>query len=201
MIVTRKGTRSGLPLTFFYLSQRSCVDPLARRVAARWGRKVAMAGENPPIPAWVFEWGDALVKTAYADIVYKTVPEMPAVQTDEQIFDLARESIDILLPKFVALLHAKFREKFGMNVSATRQRIFYFFAPHNPLENIAVSLMVKQGKVILSVAYAPVDLHGNVNHRGIIEMKELVQDPEMAGLALMRVGRKVLARVQVTTGM
>jgi hypothetical protein len=197
MTVTRKGTRPGLPLTFFYLSQCSCVDPLARRVAARWGRSVAMSGENPVIPAWVFEWGDALVKTAYADIVYKTVPEMPAVQTDEQIFDLARESIDILLPKFVELLHAKFREKFHANVSATRQRIFYFFAPHNPLENIAVSMMVKQAKVILSVAYVPVDLHGKADHRAMIEARELVQDPEMTGLALMRLGRKVLSRVQV----
>jgi hypothetical protein len=91
---------------------------------------------------------------------------------------------------------SKFNERFHMNASATSTRIFYFFAPNHPLENVAVSLMVKRQKVLLSVTYVPLDLQGAIDHRGIIEFKELVQDPEMAGLSLMRLARKVLGHVK-----
>ena len=182
------------------------MDPLARRVAARYCWSIAMAGPNPPIPAWVTAWAEGVeaanVKTAYADNGYlhqvqldKTIPSMPAVKTDHQLFEEARESIAILLPNFLNLLKQKFKDKFDMNASATGTRIYYFFAPRLPLENIAVSLGVHNHRIFLSVLYAPVDLHGAVNYSKAIEAKENVEDPELAGLALMRLGRKVLGRV------
>ncbi len=167
-----------------------------------------MAGPNPPIPAWVAQWADGVqavaVKTAYADEGYlrdlpfqKTHPSIPVppIKTDKQLFDEARESIAILLPNFLALLKQKFKESFSMNASAAGTRIYYFFAPKHPLENIAITLGVHRGRTFLSVLYVPVDLHGHVDHKKAVEIKEDVQDPELAGLALMRVARKVLARV------
>jgi hypothetical protein len=171
------------------------MDPLARRVAARWGWSVATAGEQPAIPAWVVEWGDrtfaASLKTAYAD----TLPGMPAVQTDQQLFQTARESISILLPHFLALLQAKFKERYTMNASASGTRIYYYFASKHPLETIALTMVVHQHRIFMSLMYAPIDLHGHVDYKRAVEMKEFVEDPELAGLALTRLGRKVLARV------
>lgn len=160
-----------------------------------------MAGPNPPIPAWVYAWGSSVdaadIKVAYADVspLHKTLPGLPAAKTDEQLFNDARESIAILLPNFLKLLHSKFNEKFHMNSSASGTRIYYFFATNHPLENVAVTLGVRGGRMFLSVLYVPVDLHGRVDYRKSIELKEDVQDPELAGLALMRLGRKVLGRV------
>lgn len=182
------------------------MDPLARKVAARWALGVAMAGPTPPIPTWVAEWAARVhadsIKTAFADNGYlhqlqldKTQPSMPVVKTDKQLFDEARESIEIMLPSFLKLLHGKFKEQFHMNSSALKTRIYYYFAPNHPLENVAVSLGVLNHRVFMSVLYAPVNLHGTVDYKKAIEMKEDVQDPELAGLALMRLGRKVLGRV------
>jgi len=182
------------------------MDPLTRRVAARWGWSVATAGEQPTIPAWVFEWGDrtfnAAIKTAYADDGYvhhleldKTVPSMPVVPTDQQLFQTARESIAILLPHFLGLLYGKFKERYTMNASASGTRIYYYFASKHPLESIALTMVVHQHRIFMSLMYAPIDLHGLVDYKRAVEMKEFVEDPELAGLALTRLGRKVLARV------
>lgn len=166
-----------------------------------------MAGPNPPIPAWVVSWAERVhadaIKTAYADdrgylhqVQFdKTLPSMPVVKTDHQLFDEARESIAILLPNFLNLLKQKFKDKFDMNASAAGTRIFYFFSPKHPLENIAVSMGVHQHRIFMGVLYAPVDLHGSVDYSRAVEAKENVEDPELAGLALMRLGRKVLGRV------
>jgi hypothetical protein len=181
------------------------LDPLARKVAGRWGWSVAMVAPNPTIPTWVTEWAIRVhagnVKTAYADKGYlhdlqfqKTQP-MPVVKTDRQLFDEARESIAAMLPSFLALLKQKFRDTFHANASMSGTHIYYYFAPKHPLENIAVSLGAHNHRTFISVLYAPVDLHGHVDYSKAVELREDVQDPELAGLALMRLGRKVLGRV------
>lgn len=183
------------------------MDPLARKVAARYCFNLAMAaGPNPPIPAWVFEWGDrvhaAAIKTAYLDEKQlhelenqKTVPSMPVVLTDAQLVAQARESVSIMLPKFMEMLHKKFNEKFHMNSSGASTRIHYYFATHHPLETIAVMLGIASRKVFLSIMYAPLGLNGAVDYKKAFEQKQVVEDPELAGLALMRLGRSVLGRV------
>ena len=176
------------------------MDPLTRKVAARYCFNLAMAsGPNPEIPAWVFEWGErvhtAAIKTAYLDERkhYDVSPTL--VLTDAQIVAQARESVSIMLPKFMELLHKKFNEKFHMNSSGAATRIHYYFATQHPLETIAVMLGIASRKVFLSVMYAPLGLHGAVDYKKAFEQKQVVEDPELAGLALMRLGRSVLGRV------
>jgi hypothetical protein len=180
------------------------MDPLARRVAARWGFQVAMADYNPPIPTWVFEWAEGTVKTARGvcpDIKPFPCPHCgqmvipPPVLTDADIVAVARESVASMLPKFQDLLHHKFNERYFMNSSASSTRIHYYFATKTPLETIAVMIGIVNQKVFLSMMYAPVNLHGAIDYKGAVEMRENVEDPELAGLALMRLGRQVLARV------
>jgi hypothetical protein len=43
--------------------------------------------------------------------------------------------------------------------------------------------------------YAPVNLHNVVDYKKVVETKEMLEDPELAGIALMRLARKVLAQV------
>jgi hypothetical protein len=163
-----------------------------------------MAGYNPPIPAWVFQWGEQVSKTARGecpDIRPFPCPHCggmvvpPPVMTDEDTFRTARESVEMMLPTFQALLKKKFRDTFHLNSSAEKTRVYYFFAPNNPLENVAVQMMIKNHRPFMSVMYAPVGLRGAVDYKNAIEQKGPVEDPEMAGLQLMRLGHQVLSRV------
>jgi hypothetical protein len=178
------------------------MDPLTRKVAARWAFGMALAPWTPSIPDWVFAWGARVVKTAYADRGFlhelqhgDTIPPPSAGPTPADIFQAARESVEILLPKFKELLRHKFREQFGMNASAMALSIYYYFVPRHPLENIAVSVSVHQSRVLVSMMYAPVNLHNVVDYKKVVEAKEMLEDPELAGMALMRLARKVLAQV------
>lgn len=175
------------------------MDPLTRKVAARYCFNLAMAaGPNPVIPAWVFEWGDRVhtaVKTAYLDERKNYDLSPTLVLTDAQIMAAARESVAIMLPKFMEMLHKKFNEKFHMNSSGAATRIHYYFATHHPLETIAVMLGLASKKVFISMMYAPLGLNGAVDYKKAFEQKQVVEDPELAGLALMRLGRSVLGRV------
>jgi hypothetical protein len=177
------------------------VDPLVRKVAARYAMAVAMEGPNPPIPAWVFAWGDKTARGVCPDIKPFPCPHCggivvpPSVMTEEDVFQTARESVETMLPTFHTALTKKFQDKFHMNVSATKSRVFYFFAAKVPLENVAVQLMMKGHQAFMSVMYAPVNLHGEVDYKGAVEMKSMVEDPEMAGLRLMHLAHQVFARV------
>ncbi len=206
MTVTPQGGQDPAYFSLFSTYRpASAMDPLARRVAARWGLQVAMQGYNPPIPAWVFEWAEGTVKTARGvcpDIKPFPCPHCgkmilypPQPLTDAETVAIARDSVAGMLPKFLDLLHHKFNERFFMNSSASSTRIHYYFATKNPLETIAVMIGIVSQKIFLSMMYAPVNLQGAVDYKGATEMRENVEDPELAGLALMRLGRNVLARV------
>jgi len=174
------------------------MDRLARKVAARWAFKQALGPNPPAIPAWVFEWGDRLTtKIAYLDTKqFDDTTDMRAWRPDNEIFQDAKESVNILLPKFLDLLRRSLHEQYHANASQTGNRIYYYFASNHSLETISLSVIVKRGVVLLALAFIP---HGLTNDRPdyskTIEEQERISDPELAGLALMRLARKVLARV------
>lgn len=159
------------------------MDRIVRRVVARWNFRVAMSGYRPEIPSWVFE--------RYATkAAFQSNPKV-----DAALLDAGRESISALLPSFLAFLRKKLGDKYSMNASVTANNIFYFFAPPQPVDSVAVHLGSRGGKLLLDVSYLPHDLHGGVNLSKIVEERAVVTDPDMVGLFLMRMIRKVLARV------
>ena len=117
---------------------------------------------------------------------------------DEKIFKEARDSLEILLPKLLDLLYRTFKDRFHMNASGGKSRIFYYFATKDPLENIALTLGIKAHMPYLSMMYVPTALHGGADYKRGIEFKEVVEDPELAGLTMMRLARKLLSHAMPT---
>ena len=171
------------------------VNKSALRIAARWGFKVAMEGYNPPIPSWVYEWGGRSLRLAYREM------RMPAIKDpleDVETFKTARDSLEALLPNLLSLLHRTLKDQFHMNASADKNRIYYYFASKDPLENLALTLGIKGHMAYLSMLYVPMGLNGAADYKKAIEFRDLVDDPELAGLAMMRLARKVLGQAVKT---
>ena len=156
---------------------------LARKVAAQWGFRQAMAGWNPPIPSWVFSrFG---FKEAFA----------PS-DSDQETFQLAKESVNIMLPKLQDLLFRRIGDRYFMNASQRKTEVFYFFAPRAPIDTFSVHLAVRGGRVLLNIGYVPYTLDTNrPDFSKSVEVKGMATDPELAGLSLMRLCRKILSQI------
>ncbi len=168
------------------------MDRLARRVASRWAFEQA-CGPNPPvIPQWVGEWSDRVAsRVAFYD---NTVDVQ--VRTEEDLLQEAKDSVNIMLPKFLGALSQKFHERYHANASQTKTRINYFFTARHALETFALAIIIKQATVMLALTYIPNGVSTmQPDWSKAIEEQVRVDDPELAGLSLMRLTRKVLSRV------
>jgi hypothetical protein len=140
-----------------------------------------MSGWRPEIPSWVF--GRYQVKLAYA-------------AGDDEVFQLAKESVNLTLPRFLDLLRKRLHDRYSMNASQRRSEIFYFFAAPQPVDSIALHIAVRGGQTVLDLSYVPYGLtDGRPDMSRLIELREKVDDPEMAGLYLMRMTRKLMDSV------
>lgn len=171
----------------FYRSSQA-MDRVARKVAARWGlTKVSSASA---IPGWVVAWGDAwAAKLASRVALFSDLPGYNL--SDQEVFAQAQESLHILLPKFQALLYSKLQEKFSASISRSGTRSYYFFSSDGAMETFALTLVVRRGVVDLVLGYVPIGISGHPDYSKAVEEHERVIDPEMAGLSLMRVTRKI----------
>jgi len=149
-----------------------------------------MAGYNPPIPAWFMEWG---TKAAFVGEIPDE--ELGDIRSEDELFDLARDSIAILLPKLLDALRKKFHERYHMNASLGHKTLFYFFESPNALEAIGLTLSIRNRHVFLNMLYAPYDLNDKIDYSKKVEVKTTVSDPDLAGLALMRLVRDLLSKV------
>lgn len=83
-----------------------------------------------------------------------------------------------------------------MNASVARGRVFYFFAPRHPVDYFALTLYTDfRGRVKLTFSYTPNKLNGMPDFAKSIEETATVDDPELAGLQLMRTVRAVLGKI------
>lgn len=158
---------------------------IAQRIASRFGFKTAMKGWNPFIPDWVVKWSE---RTSFKVAYYS--------ERDQGIFQTSKDSINTLLPKFLDALHKAYRDRFHMNASQSGTSIYYFFSPKNPIETFALHLMVRGGKAHLALGYMPHGVtSGHPDYSKVVEERVVIDDPEVAGLAFMRMARKLLSRV------
>ena len=160
------------------------MDRLIRRIVARWNFKVAMSGYRPDIPQWVFD--------RYATRVsFQGNP-----QIDRELLNEGRESISALLPSFLSVLRRSLGDRYSMNSSQTSTDMFYFFAPPQPIDSIAMHLGSHGGKLRLDLSYLPRDLKGGINLSKIVELMEIIEDPELVGLHMMRMIKKLMAKIR-----
>jgi hypothetical protein len=153
---------------------------LSRKVASRWGYLLATR-EAPTIPKWALE--RAFVRLAFLD------------EEETDSLQLAKESVNILLPKFLDLLHKAQGETYYMNASGSHGRIFYYFSPKHPVDSFHLMLGSRRERVILNLSYMPHRLDGSPDFQNSVQLVQGVEDPELAGLALMRLGRQLLTRI------
>lgn len=154
---------------------------LARRVAARWGFLQATKEYVPPIPRWALE--RAAIRLAFVDT------------KEPDALLLAKESVNILLPKFLEMLRKKMGERYYMNASQANGRIFYYFAPRQPVDSFHLMVGSKQGKVFLNLSYMPHRLDGSPDFSNSRQVVQVVEDPELAGLDFMRVTRQLFTKM------
>ena len=154
------------------------MERLARRVAARWGFKVAMSGWKPPIPEWVFS------RVSFA----------PA--GDKAIFALAKESVHILLPKLLTLFRKTLGDRYSMNASSRNNEIYYYFSPPQPVDSIAMHLAIRGEMTTISLSYMPYKLDGTPDFPKVTILKEVVADPEVVGLHMMTMARKLMVQIK-----
>lgn len=115
---------------------------------------------------------------------------------DAEIFREAKTSLHILLPKFIELLHRSLHERYSMNASQSGTKLFYFFQASDPIDAFSLHLSVRGGRAFLALGYVPYGLtSGKPDYGRAVEEQSEVDDPELAGLTLMRMARKLLTRI------
>lgn len=156
---------------------------LARRVASRWVAHQLQLSQRTSVPSWVF--ARFATREAYAD-----------VPTDAEAFVVAKESVTILLPKVLELLRRKMHERYTLNASQRRNEIFYYFAAEDPIESFAMHFAIRGGKVLVDFSYVPFGaVSGRPDYSKAVEAKALAEDPELAGMAVLRAVRQVLGQL------
>jgi hypothetical protein len=124
--------------------------------------------------------------------------EMPhrEVLPGQDLFDDAKLSVEIMLPRVLRTLRDKFRDPFYMNATQQRLKLYYYFSAHPAMETVALMVSLKNGVIALWLGYIPHKLMGGADFKRGIHETVVVHDPELAGLALMRLLRKLLSRVE-----
>lgn len=149
----------------------------ARRVAAAWGRKVAMSGWNPPIPA-------ELLILAYTQ------------ETEEgQLLSDAKDSLGSLLPKILELLYKTQGDRYYMNASESHGKIFYYFAPRQPVDAFNLTLWIKGDMAYLSFGYMPYKVTGGLDLQNMKTERTSIE-PDLTGMAAIRLVRNLLGKLQ-----
>lgn len=153
------------------------MNRLARRVAAAWGRKVAFSGWRPPIPQ------ELLSRVAF----------MPDTETGQPLED-ARDSIDVFLPKILDTLRKAMGERYYVNASESHGKIFYYFAPRQPIDSFNLTLWIHGPNAQVSFGYVPTRMDGSLDLANMKSVR-LPAAPETAGLAVMRALRDLLSKL------
>lgn len=113
---------------------------------------------------------------------------------DGILLEDARSSVAVMLPKILRTLQQHQGDRYYMNASESHGKIFYFFSPRQPIDAFNLTLYIKNGEAMCIFGYTPYKLNGlldfqNMKHESVSSL------PEMAGLAVMRLLRDLLATI------
>jgi hypothetical protein len=153
------------------------MNRLARRIAAKWALQTSMAGWRPPIPQ------ELLARVAFSPFT-----------DNQQALEDARDSVGIFIPKILDTLRKAMGERYYVNASESHGRIFYYFAPRDPIDSFNLTLWIHGPNAQVSFGYVPTKLDGSLDIANM-ESVRLPAEPEVAGLAVMRALRDLLAKL------
>jgi hypothetical protein len=123
--------------------------------------------------------------------------ESPEVVKDAKqlVFDDAKLSMEVMLPSFQNQLSKKFHDKFYMRATQQRLKLYYYFSGYPALETIALTLGIHGGYPLVWVGYIPTKLQGGSDFSKAIHEQAIATNPELAGLTMMRLVKKLLQRI------
>lgn len=164
---------------------------LTKRVAARYAFEQALGNGSLAIPSWV----EGLSERVKVALSYGDPEDYLEVRSDADVFQDAKDSVAVMLSKFMQMLSSKYHDRYRMNATQRSTRMHYYFATQHPLETFVLDLNVRYGKLQMALHFIP---HGPTGEPLLAQSKhelEKVSDPELAGLALTRMARKLLSKV------
>jgi hypothetical protein len=148
----------------------------ALRIASEWALKRAYSEWQPPIPAWA--------------------RPVLAFVNDGESFYAAKVSVNVLFPRLVKLISSTMGDRYHLSASESRGQVFYFITSRHQLDAFSLMLSTPRDDTArLVLSYVPYDLNKMPKLREKVEVDE-VAEPELAGMALMRAGRKLLAEIK-----
>jgi hypothetical protein len=123
-------------------------------------------------------------------------PEVGVPTSAQEVFDAAKLSIEILLPKALSAFRRKFHgDRFYMNATQQRMKLYYYFSTRPALETFTLMLSIRGGLPLLSFGYVPHKPLSGADFKRSITETAFSTDPELAGLTFMRLVRKVLGQI------
>ena len=152
----------------------------AQRVASRFVHKLISSGWQPSIPK-------ALLAAFFKDRQAYVPDTKSLVSLDE-----ARDSVGVVIPKILELLKKSQGERYYVNASESQGRIFYFMAPRQRIDAFSMTVAMQGPKAHISFGFTPYKLDRTPDFKKMIT-KQALAEPEVAGLAMMRLVRTVLA--------
>lgn len=169
-------------------------------MAARWAFEQAQGTRQLTVSKELSGWVERIARTDYhKDLelleLVKDKTFEPLQTREEEIFSDAKTSIEIMLPKVIQALAKKFKDRFDMRATQQKLKLYYYFGNPYGLETVALTLTLRGGKPLLWWGYIPTKVVGGSDFSKAIYTQVRVQDPEMAGLAMMRLLRELLAKI------
>lgn len=108
--------------------------------------------------------------------------------------EAARDSVDVFLPKILDTLRKAMGERYYVNSSESHGKIFYYFAPRQPVDSFNLTLWVRGPNAQVSFGYVPTKVDGSIDLANMKSVR-LPAAPETAGLAVMRALRDLLTKL------
>lgn len=156
------------------------IRSILRVASAHTVRSILAEGE-PPFPTWL----QKRLALTYDE----------PLSRDAERFLLAKDSVNVFLPKFRDMLRAALKETYYMSISNRGTDAYWYFQAKVPLDVFWAQLRTKNSKTWMTVGYAPFHLtQDRPDYSKAIERTVEVDEEDLAGLTFMRVAREVIKK-------
>lgn len=149
------------------------------KVAAEYTVGAILAEGSPPFPVWL----QKRIALAF---------DQPLTRDIER-FLLAKDSVNVFLPKFRDMLRSAMGDRYYMAISNRGTDGYWYFQAKVPIDVFWLQLRTKNSKTWVTVGYAPFHLtQDRPDYSKAVERTVEVDEEDLAGLTFMRLAREVI---------